>query len=350
MPNVASPAALDDAAVLAEATCPVCLDLAPAPILACTNGHVTCIECLSTGLNLCPQCRVSLRPLQRKDALEARLRSMAVTCSLEGCGLVLPHEQLAEHMKRCDWRTRPCPLAASSHCEWRGRGDAVEEHVTQVHGAIRGTSGQIKVVRHKTKRLDDSRRTHILTFNKGEGIVFVAFMFCRRRTLYAYCQQIRGEPADFCWSLTLYGPDVLETRHTRRSATEALSFDRNVDPVTTVAVPPPDDAFDLAGATASLPLPLENNAEALALQVSSKSMWCIAFRIHRITALERDPVLPPRPPSFSRNREDEDDVGLRGATPQRSSSSAASLVADGPVAFIARVLGTDDDTIVTCYD
>lgn len=280
-----------DDTVRAMLTCPVCLELAPRPILQCKNGHTTCLECLSNGLSTCPQCRVELIPLTRNIELEERMSTVGVACSLEGCNKVVAHAELSNHLKCCPKRLCRCPLAASAHCAWRGCCDSVEKHIAVAHGAIRGTCGQIKVVRHKTKKLSESRRTHVLIFDKGDGGTFIAFMFCRRKTLYAYCQRISAgddDADDFSWSLTFYGPDLIEARHSRRCSSRLLTFDKTIDPITTLAVPPPDDVFDLASncrvAEVSLPLALEGNREAMALQATSKSMWCIAFRVHRIAS------------------------------------------------------------------
>lgn len=261
-------------------TCPVCLEVAPAPILQCKNGHVTCIDCLSSGLKACPQCRTPLfHKLIRDLKLEQRVADMLVPCRY--CETTVMHKDLQAHGRSCSRRMGRCPLAASSHCSWQGPVSEMAAHVEAAHGAIRGRSGQVKVVRHKTKKLAESRRTHALVFESG-GSGFVAHLFCRRNTLYAYVQHVTGT-GNWGWSLAIYGPDILEARYARRCARDPLSLRHPLKPLTTLAVSPPDDLFDLS-LTSSLPLGLTGSDEALDLQRSSHSMWCIAFRVVKLNA------------------------------------------------------------------
>lgn len=306
-----TPEDLSEEALRESATCPVCLEPAPVPILQCTNGHTLCEECQQSGIESCPQCRVELFPLSRNVALEERLEKITFACPLE-CGKCVAHPDLSDHVARCENRSWRCPLSASAHCDWHGRCDQIEAHVMTAHSAIRGNCGQIKVVRHKSKKLSESRRTHVLTF-RHDGAVFVAYLFCRKKTLYAYVQQIDRCSDDnrFAWSLTFYGRDVVETRHSRRCSTKHLNFNRHIDPLTTLATPPPDDdTFDLAlSRETRLPASLLNNQEAMSLQSTSRSMWCIAFRIHAISNSDKSPqtVAPSRPPPPSPEEEEEEE-------------------------------------------
>lgn len=270
--------------------CPVCLEAAPAPILQCRNGHTTCLECLSLGLKACPQCRTPLVPLIRDVMLEQRVADMPVPCRY--CDTTVMHKDLQAHGRSCAHRPGRCPLTASSHCSWTGPASEVAAHVEAAHGAIRGRSGQVKVVRHKTKKLAESRRTHALVF-ESSGAGFVAHLFCRRNTLYAYVQHVTG-PGNWGWSLALYGPDILEARYARRCAKEPLSLRHPLKPLTTLAVPPPDDLFDLS-LSSSLPLGLTGSDEALDLQRSSHSMWCIAFRVIKLNSSSADATPSPPP-------------------------------------------------------
>jgi len=81
--------------------CPVCLDVPKkAPIPVCPNGHIVCSKCVRVE---CPKCRVRMG--QGKSTLAVTvIENIEHQCENDECQKKFSLEELAKHVKICDYR------------------------------------------------------------------------------------------------------------------------------------------------------------------------------------------------------------------------------------------------------
>lgn len=71
----------------------------------------------------------------RNLALERFAASSVVSCSHEGCSVMLPMRRVEEHEAQCAHRPLPCPAAEDGCTETFGSEGVVCEHLMVSHGA-----------------------------------------------------------------------------------------------------------------------------------------------------------------------------------------------------------------------
>jgi len=102
--------------VLEELECSVCCDTVCAPIMTCSNGHLTCKECrgkLTTKVCLTCQVSVENSKLVRNRVVEKIAADIEIECEFvhEGkgcCGAKIGHADLSSHRQKCKFRPIPC--------------------------------------------------------------------------------------------------------------------------------------------------------------------------------------------------------------------------------------------------
>ncbi|XP_063386063.1 zinc finger TRAF-type-containing protein 1 homolog [Cydia fagiglandana] len=117
--------------------CAVCLDLPPAAVYQCSNGHLMCAPCFTHLLAdarlrdeaaTCPNCRVEISKTSasRNLAVEKTVSELPSECKY--CAQVFPRHSLQHHEEKiCEDRLTGCRYA-SIGCGWRGPAHEARNH------------------------------------------------------------------------------------------------------------------------------------------------------------------------------------------------------------------------------
>ncbi|VVC96513.1 unnamed protein product [Leptidea sinapis] len=117
--------------------CAVCLDLPPAAVYQCSNGHLMCAPCFTHLLAdarlrdesaTCPNCRIEISrtSASRNLAVEKTVSELPIEC--RHCTHVFPRHSIEHHEeKTCEERVTGCKFA-SIGCLWRGAARVAGAH------------------------------------------------------------------------------------------------------------------------------------------------------------------------------------------------------------------------------
>ncbi|XP_073953132.1 zinc finger TRAF-type-containing protein 1 homolog isoform X2 [Choristoneura fumiferana] len=117
--------------------CAVCLDLPPAAVYQCSNGHLMCAPCFTHLLAdarlrdeaaTCPNCRVEISKTSasRNLAVEKTVSELPSECKY--CAKVFPRHSLQHHEeKNCEDRLTGCRYGGIG-CLWRGPAHEAAAH------------------------------------------------------------------------------------------------------------------------------------------------------------------------------------------------------------------------------
>ncbi|KAJ2938129.1 hypothetical protein O0L34_g3703 [Tuta absoluta] len=145
--------------------CAVCLDLPPAAVFQCTNGHLMCAPCFTHLLAdarlrdeaaTCPNCRVEISKTSasRNLAVEKTVSELPSECKY--CTKVFPRHSLQHHEgKTCEDRLTTCQYACIG-CPWRGPWHESAAHAAQCAHPAKSAADVVAVLAEKDKQAQEA--------------------------------------------------------------------------------------------------------------------------------------------------------------------------------------------------
>ncbi|KAJ8717519.1 hypothetical protein PYW08_005918 [Mythimna loreyi] len=141
--------------------CAVCLDLPPAAVYQCSNGHLMCAPCFTHLLAdarlrdeaaTCPNCRVEISKAtaSRNLAVEKTVSELPSECKF--CTRVFPRHSLQHHVENtCDDRLTSCRFACIG-CPWRGPAHEGGVHEAACAHPSKSAADVVSVLAERDKR------------------------------------------------------------------------------------------------------------------------------------------------------------------------------------------------------
>ena len=135
-------------AMLEMLECPVCLEYPRRrPIYTCSNGHVTCSNCITQIKGTCPTCRnKEIKPNTFVERMaDKALAGVLVSCKFahEGCLIRQAIGSVEHHEEICGHREVHCPAVHRGACNWFGSLSKVIAHVKE-KGCIQVSSSHVE--------------------------------------------------------------------------------------------------------------------------------------------------------------------------------------------------------------
>ncbi|CAK1553130.1 unnamed protein product [Leptosia nina] len=153
--------------------CAVCLDLPPAAVYQCSNGHLMCAPCFTHLLAdarlrdesaSCPNCRVEISKTSasRNLAVEKTVSELPSEC--KHCTRVFPRHSLQHHEERtCEDRLTGCKYACIG-CGWRGPAHEAPSHEVACTHPNKSAADVVGVLGDRERLADDQTRVYTQIF------------------------------------------------------------------------------------------------------------------------------------------------------------------------------------------
>ncbi|CAF4788815.1 unnamed protein product [Pieris macdunnoughi] len=154
--------------------CAVCLDLPPAAVYQCSNGHLMCAPCFTHLLAdaqlrdesaTCPNCRVEISKTSasRNLAVEKTVSELPSECKF--CTCVFPRHALQNHEdKICEDRLTGC-LYERIGCGWRGPAHEASAHEAVCERPQRSAGDVLPALEEREARAADHTRVYTQIFS-----------------------------------------------------------------------------------------------------------------------------------------------------------------------------------------
>ncbi|CAK1584979.1 unnamed protein product [Parnassius mnemosyne] len=163
--------------------CAVCLDLPPAAVYQCTNGHLMCAPCFTHLLAdarlrdeaaTCPICRIEISKTSasRNLAVEKTVSELPLECRF--CTHVYPRHSLQHHEDNiCDERLTGCKYACIG-CPWRGPAHEAGSHEAQCAHPAKSAADLMALLADRERQARDSTAVYeqIMDLLSYEKITF----------------------------------------------------------------------------------------------------------------------------------------------------------------------------------
>ncbi|KAG7301784.1 hypothetical protein JYU34_014813 [Plutella xylostella] len=149
--------------------CAVCLDLPPAAVYQCSNGHLMCAPCFTHLLadarlrdeaSTCPNCRVEISKTSasRNLAVEKTVSELPSECKY--CACVFPRHSLQHHEeKKCEERLTGCRYACIG-CPWRGPHHECAAHEAACASPARSAADVIDALAARERLYQEENRVY----------------------------------------------------------------------------------------------------------------------------------------------------------------------------------------------
>ncbi|XP_068620037.1 zinc finger TRAF-type-containing protein 1 homolog isoform X1 [Battus philenor] len=154
--------------------CAVCLDLPPAAVYQCTNGHLMCAPCFTHLLAdarlrdeaaTCPNCRVEISKTSasRNLAVEKTVSELPSECRY--CTHVYPRHALQHHEDSlCEERLTGCKFACIG-CGWRGPAHEASAHEAGCECPARSAADLLALLAERERRARDATAVYEQIFD-----------------------------------------------------------------------------------------------------------------------------------------------------------------------------------------
>ncbi|XP_028172700.1 cysteine and histidine-rich protein 1-like isoform X2 [Ostrinia furnacalis] len=166
--------------------CTVCLDLPPAAVFQCSNGHLMCAPCFNHLLAdarlrdesaTCPNCRVDISKTlaSRNLAVEKTVSELPSECKY--CTQMFPRHSLQHHEdKTCEDRLTGCRYECIG-CPWRGAAHEAGAHEAACAHPRKPAADVADVLAERERRAKDHAAvyTQLLDLLSYEKITFNEF-------------------------------------------------------------------------------------------------------------------------------------------------------------------------------
>ncbi|KAL0820042.1 hypothetical protein ABMA28_006001 [Loxostege sticticalis] len=163
--------------------CTVCLDLPPAAVFQCSNGHLMCAPCFNHLLAdarlrdesaTCPNCRVDISKTlaSRNLAVEKTVSELPSECKY--CTQMFPRHSLQHHEeKTCEDRLTGCRYECIG-CPWRGPAHEADAHEAACAHPRKPAADVVDVLAERERRLKDHNAVYsqVLDLLSYEKITF----------------------------------------------------------------------------------------------------------------------------------------------------------------------------------
>ncbi|XP_013162862.1 PREDICTED: cysteine and histidine-rich protein 1 homolog [Papilio xuthus] len=149
--------------------CAVCLELPPAAVYQCTNGHLMCAPCFTHLLAdarlrdeaaTCPNCRVAISAssASRNLAVEKTVSELPSECRY--CARLFPRHALRHHEDNlCNERVTGCKYACIG-CTWRGPAHEARGHEAGCAHPARSAADLVELLAERERRAQDAAAVH----------------------------------------------------------------------------------------------------------------------------------------------------------------------------------------------
>ncbi|KPJ10388.1 Cysteine and histidine-rich protein 1 [Papilio machaon] len=146
--------------------CAVCLELPPAAVYQCTNGHLMCAPCFTHLLAdarlrdeaaTCPNCRVAISAssASRNLAVEKTVSELPSECRY--CARLYPRHALRNHEENlCNERVTGCKYACIG-CTWRGPAHEARGHEAGCEHPARSAADLVALLAERERRAQKPR-------------------------------------------------------------------------------------------------------------------------------------------------------------------------------------------------
>ncbi|KAF2883271.1 hypothetical protein ILUMI_22902 [Ignelater luminosus] len=110
--------------ILKEITCPNCSCQMVPPILQCSAGHLTCVDCTETDYDYCKICEIDEICFGHEHRLESLAAFTLYKCKWKDCDGYFSVKEIQIHKQACSKRAYKCFYCS----EWEGSLEELSEH------------------------------------------------------------------------------------------------------------------------------------------------------------------------------------------------------------------------------